>query len=286
MAVNERRYISIYNTPLKDNSDLTYSVIDYKVETFPNIIVRMQRYYPLNHTWIYVQDGITDKDGKTIFDIIENTVDYRFMFYDLNDNLLDYTSNSINFVCTSGLCDIKSQIFEIESGETIPSSYYTYNNVTGIVTVYWNDPSAMTTSVRTTVSRDTMTGDYYICDSTSTAYSGSYACNITGYTGNMRVSVSSCYSQETVKATYYFNVFGQMLSSYISFKDSAFWVFVVSITMIGVGLAVGSLSAVLIYFMFGLFFLSVLGISTILTVPFLTLAAIFSIILNNKIKNG
>lgn len=263
-------------------STLQWTVRDETWDVYPDIIGRMQRYYPANHTWVTVQQDQTGEFGQLIYHIKEESTEYRFYFYD-GLNLLDST-NDVKFVCDSGLCEVTSQIIPSATPEVSIGANWTFNNDTKILTIMWNDPTGATSSVTTTLVKSTVTGNLLICNATTYTAVGSYACNTTGYSGNAILTIRSSASPEVIKDRRIITLTPlPKLADFLDYGESAIWTFGLSLTIMSLGIT-GSPLAVIVMLIFSLVIQMYLGISSIITAEFLGVATIIGIVVALKVK--
>ena len=272
--------IRLYNfEDTAGKSTLEYYVKDDTWSNYPNIIVKMERYYPANHSWLTVQQDETGEFGNTVFHIYEESIDYRFKFY--SDSTLLKSTNTMKFVCTSSLCQVTSQMY-LEDAATI-NIYpgYSFDNDTKILTVDWNDPTGATSSVKVSLFKESPSGVRMICEETTYTSSGTYLCNTTGYIGKAFLVVRSSASDEVIKETAEINLFGVPFlfdDDLLGDTEGAFWTFgfMLTISMLGV---IGSATSVIIMFVFSMIFMYVSGMVSVITASFMGVAVMIGLIL-------
>ncbi|MFO7949455.1 MAG: hypothetical protein R6U36_03700, partial [Candidatus Fermentibacteraceae bacterium] len=130
------------------NLNTTTGVSDLKItlrneenyQYIPNIVGKLQRRYVGEGAWRTVQMELTGDYGLFLYHIYEESVDYRLIFLNQDNQILE-TSNTLKFKCTDGLCELIYLISEDISTSTLDNLdiSWSYDNVTGIITVDWND---------------------------------------------------------------------------------------------------------------------------------------------------
>lgn len=269
--------ITVYNSIVSTNrSSVLWQVKDSYWSAYSNIVGKLSRYYPANHTWNIVQQDKSSEFGQLVYNVLETNTEYKMSFYDTSNNLL-YTTDTLKFICPSGLCEVTNQITTPTAAEINIHATVSFSNLTKIATITWNEPTATITGVSISVSRDTLTGKYPICTISAAGASGSATCNASGNTGIGIVTISS-----TGNTTAYYTStidFGkQKLYDFLNNADSAIISFIVLMVIIGFGLT-GSAASVIIMTLFGLVFLAFLGLSSFLSISVIGVACTLGIII-------
>lgn len=273
---------TLYNfnstTGLSDLKIIARHVDDYSY--YPNVIGKLQRKYVSEGVWRTVQMDKSGDYGLIFFNIIEENTDYRILYYDSNGNLLKTTTSS-KFVCTSNLCEITQQLnpYSAISSTDVPLITSSYDNNTGILDVTWFVSSGNDVTIRTIVSKETMTGTLELCDSSSTASSGSHQCNLTGYSGTFLLIVKS--NSENIKSEY-IAAPDDRLGDHLSNSHKSFWVFAIMICIMLAGLF--SPVGVIIASILSVVFIHLLGLMNAFTISYITVSAVIGIVIALKIK--
>ncbi|GAG69051.1 unnamed protein product, partial [marine sediment metagenome] len=206
---------------------------------FENIISQLQRRYPAEGVWRTVQMDKSGDYGLIFYNIKEENTDYRMIFTDTSNNILR-TTESMKFVCTSGVCELTVLLDEYAAGTISPDLILTppsYDNSTGNISTSWYDPLGKTTSLRLHVAKETMTGTINICDITKSGASGSITCDVSDYQGEVLVKVYSSASPERPVWTEWIPLtFGVKLSNFIGDYEGALWSFGIILTIVATGL--------------------------------------------------
>lgn len=285
---NVTTYLTLYNFKYPASiSTLQWSLKDYTWASYANSIGIMERYYPTLHTWNVVQMDKSGEFGNLYYNIYETTVDYRFKFYDSTLSNLLYETQSLKFICTSGYCSATTQIVPSETEPVNINPTESFNSNTSILTVSWNDPTGDTQWVNVLVEKVTMSQSTLICDYTTYSTSGSYSCNTTGYSGTAMVTVTRKNSHATLiqKVTQelsHLPLIGGgagVLDKY----DLSFWAFGITLTLVGLSVFVSPL-AVIIMFFSSLVFMSIIGFFDLLSLGFLGIVGILSILIAIKVR--
>jgi len=283
---NATKNISMYNFNSQTGiSDLKGTLRDKTTYLYSqNVTAKMQRYYPGTNTWRTVQMDRSGDFGLVFFNIKEQNTDYRFIFFDIDNNLLK-TTDSMKFVCTDTICDLTFLVEEFSGaiGDIELNLGYSYDNVTGDLNVSWNDVTGLTQNIRLVVTKETMTGTATICDTTVNAASGTIGCNILAYTGQILVRVFKTASPETPEFLEWINKGVNKLSSVIPSTEGAFWSFGIMVSIIGFGIATGPVGAI-VAVIFGLIVLSFLDLFGVITIGLITVGCVIGIILGIKVR--
>jgi hypothetical protein len=143
----------------------------------------------LTDLWTSVQQDVSDELGQTIFQIVQNTVNYRFVLSQAGSIL--YTTDTIKIVCYSTPCQIE---LKIPSTTVNPGKYYTnqsgvsyilsYDNNTQTASLLFNSIDGTSKTMQLYVQQVNISEKRVICSNFSTGTSGLLTCNITAFTGN------------------------------------------------------------------------------------------------------
>lgn len=283
---NVSQNITVYNFDTTTGiSELDLIVRDkssYKY--YPNALVKIQRNYVGEGIWRTVQMSQTGDYGLAIFNIIEKSTDYRLMYYDLNNNLLAST-NSMKFSCTSGICSITYLLSSFTTTESTKDidAVISYNNLTKMISIIWSTKDGSSTTINTTVLKNTAPLTTTICSIESTGSGGTQYCNASNYEGDVIITISS--HNPTKNYVVYggsINLGKIKLANYIGRNEGYFWIFIIILTcvMIGAFSPVGGLFAVL----FGVGISMLLGLGNMLTYSALVIITILVIVLSYKVK--
>jgi len=249
-----------------------------------NIVGKLQRHYVGEGVWRTVQADKTGDYGNLHYNIYEEDTDYKLIFVDSQNNILE-TTQSMKFICTAGVCEITYMLLPVTDTDTIYNMTITpnYNNETGIITVTWADPDGFSATVYTYVTKETLTSSLVICNVTTTAAAGTHTCNISGLTGTFLLKVSSSRSPTEYHLTEFFHVAPRMIGSLLSKGDSAFLSFGIIITIVAAGLLFSPVAA-LIMTVLGLIVIFFLGMMSAITFPVIVIVGIITIIISIKVK--
>jgi len=274
--------ISVYNF------DTTAGTSDMRLTTrnkttynyMLNVVTSLQRFYVAENIWRTVQMDKSGDFGLLFFNIIEESVDYRLLFKDTNNNILD-TTESMKFSCTSGVCDLTKLLSDATTtaaSEDVTGSI-TYNNVTGNISFVWTNPSGTSTTVNFAVNKLTGTGSVNVCNASQTAAGGTFSCSMAAYTGEVFVSVDQ--DNERIIGEH-IDVGGQKLGSLLTDKEKAFWAFVIVLVVAVFGLF-SPVGAVLAAFV-GTLFVFLLGIMPSITLPFMIVLGAITVVIGLRLK--
>lgn len=133
----------------------------------------------------------TDSFGQIVENLIENTVKYKFKFYDSNGNLIKSTTEYVLVACKTSPCVItfiNEKSTNIINYDNITNYDYslTFNNATDSFIFSWNDNTGSTPFHRLLVERTSFGDRVIVCNTSSTALAGSLSCvvgsNYSSYT--------------------------------------------------------------------------------------------------------
>ena len=237
---NETINISLYNFNTQTGiSDITMTIRDAYDYTYkPNVLGMLQRHYIGEGVWRTVQHDLTGDYGQLLFNIEEEDTDYRFIFMDTENHILDNTE-SMKFICTSGHCTVTYTLDDFEGGTEAPElvADVDYVNETGIVYVTWDDATGRTNEFSITVSKETGTTSIPICSNSSVASSGNFSCDIGGYTG--LIVVRGIGGNGDIKTRIYEPIekgAGSKLHTQIDEREGAMWSAIIIVATFGAGL--------------------------------------------------
>lgn len=198
---------------------------------------RLFRYYPTLALYLPIFNDLTDIYGQTTPQMIENTVKYKFEFYDPN-NTLELATGEINLACRANPCILNFIVGTVpnylEPLQNISNFDYslTFNNNTNTFIYTWNDNT--NTGVHTErllVERNQLNGNILVCNITSSTLSGSLTCPVGNQSANynaqaFRSSILKSIAQLNVSVDHPARRFG---------LEGLIWSFILLMTMIAVG---------------------------------------------------
>jgi hypothetical protein len=283
---NSTQSFTIYNvnetSPYSDLKITARKEEDYSY--YENVVATLQRYYVGEGLWRSVQMDESGSFGLIFFNIREENTDYRIIFRDRDNNILE-TTESMKFACDVGICDL-TYILDPYSGSLasvhVPV-WYSYDNATGNITVNWNDPLGLTQSIRVQVHKETTTGQNILCNITRTGAAGAVGCSVSGYTGEVFLRVFSTASPETPVISEWIRLTQPHLGQLIGTTEGAFWSAGIIITVASFGIVLGSVGAI-VATIIGLIAILFLGIFTPITVTFVVIAAVLGIAIGVKVR--
>ena len=250
---------------------------------FENIVAKLQRRYVDEGVWKTIQMDQSGDFGTIIFHILEQTTDYKIFYFDTNNNLLRETE-TLKFSCSASKCELTQLLDEaaaVSVGENISISY-SLNNVTSILTVSWVDPDANNNKGEVKVTKQSLTGEIVLCDVFQTGASGVVNCNVSGYTGDIFLTVLTSNSPYTPIISSWIALSRSGLFTQMDAAESAFWTAAIMITTIGFGL--WSPAAALISGIFGLIIIFFLSIFKPVTITFIIIAIAMGVAAGLKIR--
>lgn len=254
-----------------------------------NILMKMQRFYPNLNAWKTVQIDKSDDQGRGIFYVFQNDVDYRFIWQE-NSTILDLkvtgaSTEPLKFICdTSTECTQTFPISSIDEASVFAGvgASMGYNNETGIITFSWTDSNNLISSIRLLVQKQLGSEALTLCDDTVSSSSGTIVCNISGQSGI--ITVRAFRAASPARAFFYELIEKALSPLYESITDDEgnFWGGALVVTAGTMGVAnpfLGILAvilAVILTFMFKL--------SSLFTLSFTVMIASLGIIIGFMIK--
>jgi|26BtaG_2_1085354.scaffolds.fasta_scaffold01132_5 hypothetical protein len=251
---------------------------------FENVITTLQRWYPAENVWRNVQMDESGDFGLIFFNIKEENTDYRFLFRDRANNLLDETER-LKFVCDAGICDLTFLLDEYSLAKPASNLIIThdYNNVTGNISVNWNDATGLTTNVMINVTKETPTGTLTICGQEfAAAPSGTYQCDVSAFVGTVRLFITAAASPYSPKLTHWYEITGQNFVTYLGITESAIWSFIIMLVIITFGII--SPATLVLTPLIGLILLFYLGIAPGVGLTVIIIAAAFGLAIGLKVR--
>lgn len=256
----------------------TRYVTDYKY--FKNVYAVLQRRYIDSGAWRSVQWDKSGDYGLIYFDVKEQSVDYRILFYDENNTVLKQT-DALKFVCTAGVCEL-TQLLDPAAGASSSADVttnYSFNNATGMLSVSWTGSSSASSTVRLSVVKQTTRAETDICTQTQTGNAGVFACNTTGFSGTLYLKVDA---NGEPAASGFVEVARPRLANFMSRGLQVLVTLLIMLTIVGFGLF--SPFALVLSTLAGLIVVFWLGIFSPLTVTFLIIAAVLGLVVGMLVR--
>jgi hypothetical protein len=264
------QYIKLYSFNTTTGvSVLQSNVYNENFIEYPGLIERLERYYPELHSWINVQQDISDSFGQTVNYIQEQTVSYRLNYY--ANNTLLYTSGSFKLICDANLCYRRFNIPTTGISSSLVIDH-TYINSSKIINITWNDLSYETTFIRFSVDKIDGPRITSICNTYISASSGNSLCNITGTTGSITYKIYSSDNPNIPKVTVNIFIPRAPITDVIDQQEAAFWTFGIILVFAGMGAI--SPAAMVIMIILGIWIVNLFNISPITNTLLLVFAGI------------
>jgi hypothetical protein len=280
--------ISLYG--INDSTDYEnakINLVDSSYNPLKNYYTKLLRYYPDSNLWRTVQMYKSDEFGSNYFDVLETTIDYKLIVQNYDTTVR--TTNTINFKRPYGgdivieiLVNPDSDLYNIYDGYN-----YTYNSLTKIFSLKWNDVTGTTSSVTLTALSNAVGGSVLWCNSTSLGSAGTINCNLSSSSGSILVTG---YRTSSSTISVLFNKYISEISNSLYDamdavglgKDAMFWAFVICCIIIIAG-AFYPLS-LLVSIPVSLLIVSLLGITNFMTGSMIVGSIIFAIIIGMLVK--
>lgn len=224
---NYTKNVSLYNfqnnVGYSDLQGTIRNVLDFNPLT--NTLTQLLRYYVSENKWRIVQEDRSSETGFVRYNVKDKNVDYRLNFIDASNRLIKQTDN-LHFDCANAICALDFTLTPIGQGQVNNLSVgWTYNNITKIVNITWNDPTLITSYVRLYITKEAGVSITTICNNITYAPSGSMACNISQYQGDLFLRVYSSASPERPVLLVTLEKLQEILSSIVSKADAGFIAF-------------------------------------------------------------
>lgn len=188
------RQKKLYMLPTTNGTNVIIEVKDSGNIPLTDYFVEIYRFYPETNNYTQVISDQTDLYGQIVAKLIENTVKYKFLFRDSNGTLVK-TSEGVTIACRATICVLPFIIedttddFDRFVNDTDYDWSFTFDNSTNIFTFSWNDVSGSSATMRLLVERYQANGTTTVCNSTSTASSGSITCDVGSSTASYQAQI-------------------------------------------------------------------------------------------------
>jgi hypothetical protein len=246
--------VNLYLLNTTGTTILVAKIIDSNLIAQKNVDVKMLRYYSLTDSWSIVEQDISDELGQTIFHVIQNTVNYKFILSNSTGSIL-YTTDTVKVVCYATPCQIE---LTIPSTSESPAKYYTdasgvsyslsYNNNTQIVSMLFNSLDGTSKTIQLLANQINISNDLIVCNNVTTGIAGLLTCNLTAYTGNFL-------AQAYINTTHGMNILDQISVSTANFFRTTGtegilygMLFIIALVMVGIWNPVASIVLAMIGF--------------------------------------
>jgi hypothetical protein len=287
--------VNLYNfEDTLNKNTLEVNVVDQFYNPISDIIVKLQRYYPSGthqntsvsyaHSWHTVQVDKSDEFGKTVFHVSDNgDTDYYFIL-ESNNSILKQTA-TMKLLCPDPTdCKVTFQI-DTSVDNSVYSLFdsfnWTYDETTEIVTVSWNDPTLLTSSIGVSVTQEKSDGQLSICSQVFATPTGIFTCNTTGYSGMLRVTAYRTASPLVKFLDEFIDKYTAALATKLNGEGALWGAFI----FIGIVTASAtSVIGVVIASIIGLVIIFISGITSIVTLTFLVMASIVGLIIAFKLQ--
>lgn len=214
---NETENVTIYDLVNGDATSFLFETSANDLSPYIGKYLGLLRWYPELNSYGLVEMAKTDEDGRSIMRVKVEDVDYRVALYELNGSLIDI-QDPTRFACLTSPCTYDFSVVNTETDFTSATGIeqsLTFNETTNTFLYIWNDPSGKTQTMTLNVTRETGVSVGVICSETGSGSTGVLACDVTGYTGQLRAVVYRTASPATPIASLLHTV-GQAISSVAS----------------------------------------------------------------------
>ena len=251
-------------------------------ENLENHYALLQRYYVDEDTWRTVQMGKSGPEGRADFNVVERDIDYRFLFWDSEGNILRQTSSQ-TFSCT-GVCEVTYLLSDFVEGDGDPDvdMQLNYNNDTEQVTLLYEYATGQNSPITFQVYQTNWDGRNYICDETVISAEGNLTCNVSNYEGQI---FARGYADGYYQVTENYRLSETFLGDLLPGASGALWAFFIALVLIGLGLTFQSPVAVIMATMMSVVVTFWLDIFGGFSHAILVAAGVIALIISLKIKN-
>lgn len=244
-----------------------------------NIITSLQREYIGADSTVFrtVQMDETGDLGLTFFNVIEESVTYKFLFRDRLTNQIVKQTQNLKFICVDSVCDFIFTVPPPGSDDTITELFVniSYNEGNNEINATWNDPSGITSSITLVVTKETLLAKTIICRNGASGSSGVVTCDVTGQTGNIIAEVFAGASPQTPWSFIFLTINVTDLYSVLEAQGLAveadFWAFgIISMMVVGAVIGFGAMGGVIVMGA-SIILISFLGLASFLNIGILVL---------------
>jgi hypothetical protein len=199
------RYYNLFNASISSTTNLVdlylladalaeqvvITVVDENNDPQIETIVKAQRYFPGSNSYLTVEAGITDYQGRVSMQLRPNDVYYRFII-EQNGTIVS-TQTPLIIVCESGTCPpyrLTLSIATLQASELYRrlgylSSSCTMNGSSGILTCEFNDGTGITQNASLIVSRRGAHNFTTVCYNNCSSSACAITCNLSPTSGNV-----------------------------------------------------------------------------------------------------
>lgn len=184
--------LGLYNLASSSSTTLEVTAQTTGINPYQNYYVALLRWYPEINSYLVVDMGKTDNDGKTILNVEKETANYKLALYSPTGVLIKLT-DSLRFTCSTTPCtyNLLVNFNELDLTEFTDIQYsLTYDTSTKKFIFTFNDPSQNTKTMNLSVYKQTPLNETIICSSVSTTYVGTLVCDVSLYTGRLTAKVT------------------------------------------------------------------------------------------------
>jgi len=229
---------------IDQGTNVIIQVRDSGLKALQGYTVEIERFHPGLDKWELIKSGETDVYGQVVARLIENTVKYRFIIRDLDNNIVKETGD-MTIACRAAICVLPFVVEEeegfLEQFEEEEDTDWTlkFDKDTNIYTFSWTDISGKDLTYRLFVERLLWNETTKVCNKTSTTTFGSLTCNVgstnASYMAKVYRTIPGSAPKETklgmlaAKVGDIFDVFGY------KGKEGLLWSFILLMTMITIG---------------------------------------------------
>lgn len=278
-STNLSLYNYNYTTGVSDLKITTRNISNYNF--YPNVVVSLLRKYTSEGVWRTVQMDKSGDFGSIFFNILENDQDYKLVFKDTDNKVLK-TTNSMKFVCDSGVCDLTVLLdsYTVTSSDLGLVWDIDVNNDTKIINFTWSDPEGLNTVVRIEATIDSGPNTVIISNTTQSGSAGYIEVNGSNYEGDILINIYN----NNVKVVSNWEVLQKLrIGHYLSNLERSWWSIAILVTMIMLGLI--SPVVTIIMMVVGILVVFFFGLMPAISIPMIIIISTLSIYIGLRLKS-
>ena len=269
--LNDSTGITDLKITIRKNSDYSY---------FQNVITKLLKRYVGENVWRVVQMDESGDYGLVFFNIQEEKQDYRLIYMDRDNHIL-YTSETLKFVCTTGICDLTQKLSPYSGSAATANTTVRlyYDNDTNILNVSWSKPAGLSVTQEIYITQEDYSGSRLVYNVNQTGAAGAISFNTSGEQGSFTITLREDGSQIYTAVV---SDDQESLFNFLGQTEGALYTFGIMLTVIMFGLL--SPAGVVITTMMGLIMIYLLGIFSPITFTFIIIAGVMGIVIGLRVR--
>ncbi len=239
LYTNTTRVQKLYLLNSTGSSNIIIEVKNQGLVPMKDILVNISRFYPGLGKYLTVEHQVTDEFGQIAAKLVENDVKYKFVFSNTENTVLK-TSEIVSIVCRALFCiipfvieDKVDQFERMRSIDLYDTEGILFDTTTNIFTYSWNDQRGESTRTNLQVTRIQLNGSYIVCNDTTTSTLSSLSCSVGDSRASYKAQVFRTANGEIRRMEVLNIKVGDPADIYG--LEGLFWVFILLMTMVGIG---------------------------------------------------